>query len=115
VKVLMVPLAALVLSGCTSPDYDTYDLALLNTPTPGAREALQQQPDAASCRSGTRHDTPKFADLTHISATAVAYVIEPGSARYAQLDDPTKDWTREQATGPSGPCPPTGRKHRYFA
>ncbi|HEX4157785.1 MAG TPA: hypothetical protein VHY79_04860 [Rhizomicrobium sp.] len=112
-KVLIVPLAALALFGCASPDYGTRDLALVDATKSGAREALQQRLGPANCRTKAHGDAARLADAGEVSVTAAAFVV--GAERYAQLDDPTKDWTRQQAAGPSAQCPASGRKHRYFA
>jgi len=114
VKALIIPLAALALLGCAGTDDGTHDLALNGAAKSGTREALQQQLDLPNCRTNAHREATKLADADEISAAAAAFVEVEGSARYAQLDDPTRDWTREQAIGPSGRCP-TGRKHRYFA
>jgi hypothetical protein len=112
VKLFVVLLAVLALLGCASPDYGAHDLALGGTPKSGMREALQQRFDLPNCRAKARRDATKLADAGEISATAVAF---EAMKQYAQLDDPTKDWTRQQTTGSSLQCPPTGRKHRFFA
>jgi hypothetical protein len=112
VKVLIVPLATLALLGCASPDYGTRDLALVDAAKSDAREAVQQRLDPPGCRTTAHGEAARLADAG-VSETAVAFVV--GTERYAQLDDPTKDWTRQRAAGPSARCPASGRKHRYFA
>ncbi len=118
VKAQIVLLTALALLGCTSPDSGIRDLALRGTADPGAREALQQQPDSPNCRAKAHRGPARLADAADALITTAAFDFAgPSGAawNYAQLDDPTKDWTREQATGSPSQCPPTGRKHRYFA
>jgi hypothetical protein len=112
VKAFMVLLAALALFGCVSPDYGAHDIALGWATKSGVREALQQQLDLPNCRAKPHREAAKLADAAENSATPVAF---EAMKQYAQLDDPTKDWTRQQATGSSLQCPPTGRKHRFFA
>ena len=111
-RLLIVPLAALALSGCAGTNFEANDLALSGAPRSRAREALQQL-DPASCHGNTHREATKLADAAQFSAMPVAFTV--GADRYAQLDDPTRDWTREQATAPATQCPPAGRKHRYFA
>jgi hypothetical protein len=108
----LVLVATLALFGCASPDYGAHDLTLGGAARSGVREALQQQLDLPNCRTKAHRDATKLADAAEISAPAVAY---EAAKQYAQLDDPTKDWTRQQSTGSSLQCPPTGRKHRFFA
>jgi hypothetical protein len=112
VKAPILLLAVLVLFGCASTDSGPRNFAFSGPAKSGTREALQQQHDLSDCGTKSHREATKLADADGASATA--FVEVEGSARYAQLDDPTKDWTREQATGPAGQCP-TGRKHRYFA
>jgi hypothetical protein len=115
VRVLIVSLAALALFGCASPDFETPGLAPAGPIKSGMREALQQQLDSPNCADRAHRDATRLASAAGISATDVAFVTVAGSARYAQLDDPTRDWTRDQAAGASTQCPPKGKKHRYFA
>jgi hypothetical protein len=112
VKVFVVLLAALTLPGCASPDFGLHDAAPGAVARPGAREALEQQLDSPNCRAKAQRETITLADAAGVPATTVAF---EATKQYAQLDDPTRDWTREQATGSPAQCPPTGRKHRYFA
>jgi hypothetical protein len=112
-RVHLVLIATLTLFGCAGTDYGTRDLALVDAGKPGAREALQQQPNSPGCSENAHREPAKLADATGASAIAVAFVAP--SDQYAQLDDPTKDWTREQQAGPGDGCPPKGRKHRNFA
>lgn len=111
-KAHLAMMATLALLGCASPDYGPHDLALTGAASPGAREALQQQLDTHNCRTNSNHEATKLAEAADGPAITVAF---RAMERYAQLDDPTRDWTRDQATSPSTRCPPTGRKHRFFA
>ena len=113
VKALIISLATFALLGCAGTDYGTSDLALVAAAKPGAREALQQQLNSPGCPGNLHREPTKLAETTGVSAIAVEFVVP--SDRYAQLDDPTKDWTREQQAGPGDRCPPKGRKHRNFA
>lgn len=76
------------------------------------------QPNSPNCRPKAHRGGTRLADAGDFSGTAVAFFAAVSTGEtggYAQLDDPTRDWTREQAAGPSVQCVPTGRKHRYFA
>lgn len=114
-KALIVLLAALALFGCATPDLGTHDLALNGASKPGAREALQRQLDLPNCHRSARSEATRLADGTAFYETVVAFTVVGETAQSAQLDDPTRDWTRDQTVAPTGHCPPTGRKHRYFA
>lgn len=117
-KALIVQLVALALLGCAASNYETPDLALVDAPKSGAREALQQQPDLPNCRAREPRETMKFADAAEVSATAAtfpAFYAPRAGQQYAQLDDPTKAWTGEQSAGSPTACPRSGRRHRYFA
>jgi hypothetical protein len=113
VKAIILPLVAIGLLGCAGTDYGTRNLALVDAAKPGAREALQQQINSPGCSENVHREPTKLADTSGASAVAVAFVVP--SDQFAQLDDPTKDWTREQQAGPGDRCPPKGRKHRNFA
>ena len=117
-KAQLVMMATLVLLGCASADNGAHDLALTGAVKPGAREALQQQLGSPNCRTNAHREATRLADTAVGPATDVAFVVglPPDAAeKFAQLDDPTRDWTREQATGSNLRCPPAGRKHRNFA
>ena len=107
-KAQMVLVAAFALLGCAGSDYRAHDFAPDRGAAVGAREAAQLQ-ELPGCPARHRQSY-KLAD-----ADGEHLLAFKAGARYAQLDDPTKDWTRERQTGQSSRCPPTGRQHRYFA
>ncbi|HTT82451.1 MAG TPA: hypothetical protein VMF67_03130 [Rhizomicrobium sp.] len=106
-KALMVLASALALLSCASPEYPLHDIAPDAGAMPGVREAAQQE-ELPGCPAKQRKSY-RLAD----EANDPFLSFQTG-ARYAQLDDPTKDWTRDRQSDQSGHCP-TGRKHRYFA
>ena len=107
-KALLVLAAALMLPGCVSSGHAPDVFARDAGAAAGAGEAARQQ-DPPGCPAG-RH--PSYQLAGDLDGGASAFKLHE---RYAQLDDPTRDWTRERQTGRTPQCPPAGRRHRYFA
>ncbi|HEY3638327.1 MAG TPA: hypothetical protein VGK90_09255 [Rhizomicrobium sp.] len=107
-KALLAAMAMLALAGCAAPEYGMQDLATASAARTGAREAARQQ-YSPNCPGKSHQDSNRLAEFRDGDVHMVS------GGRYAQLDDPTRDWTREQAPASPFQCPPTGKKHRYFA